>query len=181
MIPHSMIIDEFLPDFDDFRAWADVQSYGPVINPADGVEYPGICKSVPVFGTRVRLQAIMGQPVNIRTAFMRLSLEGSRAPHQAHNDALMGQYSLMLYLNRAEHCRGGTSLVRHVSGDDISYWHTDHSDPDKWQVYSMAEMQPNRAFIFRAELFHRAEPIGGFGNDPANGRLVFTCFFDVIQ
>lgn len=179
MIPHSMIIDEFLPDFDDFRAWADEQVYAPVINPADCVEYPGICKEVPVFGTRLRLQAIMQQPVHIRAAFMRLSLEGSRAPHQAHNDALMGHYSMMLYLNRPEHCRGGTSLVRHLSGDDMAHWELDHSDPSKWRVYSIAEMQPNRAFIFRAELFHRAEPVGGFGTDPTNGRLVYTAFFDV--
>lgn len=179
MIPHSMIIDGFLPDFDDFRAWADTQLYAPVVNPADGVEYPGICANVPTWGTRQRLESIFGQPVKINTAFMRLSLEGVQAPHQAHNDALMGQYSLMLYLNRAEHCQGGTSLVRHASGDDMAHWETDHSKPEMWRVYSMCEMRPNRAFIFRAELFHRAEPVNGFGRDATDGRLVYTCFFDL--
>jgi len=174
-----MIIDSFLPDFDDFRAWADTQVYAPVVNPADGVEYPGICKDVPVYGTRMRLQAIMQHPVKINAAFMRLSLAGVHVPHQSHHDGLMGQFSLMLYLNRPEHCRGGTSLVRHVSGDDMAHWEADHSRPEMWQVYSMCEMAPNRAFIFRADLMHRAEPIGGFGDNPTNGRLVYTAFFDL--
>lgn len=179
MTPHSIIVDDFLPDFDDWRAWADKQTYSPLINPADGVEYPGICKDVPVYGTRLRLEAIMQHPVKINAAFMRLSLEGSRAPHQAHHDGLMGQYSLMMYMNRPEHCQGGTGLVRHVSGDDLTHWETDHSDPDKWRVYSLCEMKANRAFIFRANLMHRAEPIGGFGTDATNGRLVYTAFFDI--
>lgn len=179
MIPHSIVIDGFLPDFDDWRAWADSQRYESVVNPADGVEYPGICKDVPTWGASQRLAAIFGQPVNIKTAFMRLSTMGVQAPHQAHHDALMGQYSLMLYLNRAEHCRGGTSLVRHVSGDDVTHWESDHNKPDMWRVYSLCEMRPNRAFIFRADLMHRAEPIGGFGSDASDGRLVYTAFFDV--
>lgn len=179
MIPHSIIIDSFLPDFDDWRAWSDKQTYAPVVNPADGVSYPGICREVPTWGAAQRLGAIFGQPVNIKAAFMRLSLQGDRVPHQAHNDVVMGQYSMMVYLNRPEHCQGGTSLVRHVSGDDFAHWQTDHSKPEMWNVYSLCEMQPNRAFIFRADLFHRAEPVGGFGTDATNGRLVFTAFFDV--
>lgn len=179
MIPHSIIIDDFLPDFDDWRAWADKQRYAPVVNPADGVEYPGICKEVPTFGTRMRLEAIMQHPVKINAAFMRLSLAGVQVPHQAHHDALMGQYSLMLYLNRAEHCQGGTSLVRHVSGDDLAHWERDTNRPEMWSVYSLCEMRPNRAFIFRADLMHRAEPVGAFGTDPTNGRLVYTAFFDI--
>ena len=179
MIPHSLIIDEFLPDFDDFRNWADRQIYAPVINPADGVEYPGICSHVPTYGTRLRLEAIMQHPVKINAAFMRLSLAGVHVPHQAHHDGLMGQYSMMLYLNRAKHCQGGTSLVRHVSGDDLAHWETDHSKPEMWCAYSLCEMAPNRAFIFRADLMHRAEPVGGFGDGAENGRLVYTAFFDL--
>jgi hypothetical protein len=187
MTPHSIIIDDFLPDFDGWREWADTAKYDPIENPVDGVVYPGICTAIPSFGTQQRLSLVMGTNVKVRTLFMRLSLEGIAVPHQAHTDAVMGEFSLMLYLNRAEHCRGGTSLVRHVSGMDshpttpeqVALWEQDTNAPDRWSIYSMAEMKPNRAFIFRSDLFHRAEPIGGFGAGPTNGRLVLTAFFDL--
>lgn len=187
MTPHSIIIDDFLSDFEGWREWADTAKYQPIENPVDGVVYPGICTAIPSFGTQQRLSLVMGANVKLRTLFMRLSLDGVDVPHQAHTDAVMGEYSLMLYLNRAEHCRGGTSLVRHVSGMDshpttpeqVAMWERDTNAPGKWSIYSMAEMKPNRAFIFRSDLFHRAEPVGGFGTDSTNGRLVLTAFFDL--
>lgn len=179
MIPHSIVIDQFLPDFDDWRAWADKQVYAPVANPIDGVEYPGICHSVPTWGMSQRLAGIFGQAVKIRCAFMRLSLAGVHVPHQTQNDTVIGQYTVIVYLNRAEHCQGGTALVRHISGDDLAHWDTDHSKPEMWEAYSLCEMKPNRAFIFRSELFHRTQPVNGFGSSTHDGLLVLTCFADV--
>lgn len=187
MIPHSLVIDHFLPDLQGWREWADTATYEDVVNPLDGVSYPGICKDVPAYGTRKRLESVMGSAVRINTIFTRLSLAGVPVPHQAHTDAVMGQFSLMVYLNRAEHCRGGTSLVRHVNGMDRNpldeeqrmTWERDTNIPEMWKPYSMCNMQPNRAFIFQADLMHRAEPIGGFGDSPENGRLVLTAFFDL--
>lgn len=174
---HSLIIDEFLSDFDHWRAWADKAEYADVVNPADGVSYPGICTKVPTWGIRNRLQGIMGSQVRIKTAFLRLSTQGVHVPHQAHHDGIMGDYSLMLYLNRPEHCRGGTELVRHLVDDEL--WSIDHSNPDRWGVYSRCEMRSNRAFLFDAHLMHRASPVGGFGQDARNGRLVYTAFFNL--
>lgn len=176
---HSVILDDFLPDFAGWRAWADGLKFAPERNPVDGVEYPGICTAVPTHGTRVRLSAIMGRPVQLHALFLRLSLEGVHVPHQAHHDADMGDFSLMLYLNRPEHCRGGTSLLEHVSGvdPDVDTWKRDTNRPEQWRVVSLCQMVPNRAFVFRSRLWHRAEPIGGFGTDSANGRLVLTGFF----
>jgi hypothetical protein len=176
---HSVILDDFLPDFEGWRAWADGLTFRDELNPADGVNYPGICREVPTFGTRARLSAIMGRPVKLHTLFMRLSLEGTPAPHQAHNDAAMGDFSLMVYLNRRKHCQGGTALLEHISGrePDLETWQRDTNRPHMWREYSLCQMAPNRAFIFRSNLWHRAEPVGGFGTDPANGRLVMTGFF----
>lgn len=175
---HSLIVDDWLYDFEGWRQWADGLTYEDEVNPVDGVRYPGIYRHVPAWGTRQRLAAFFGD-VRINALFLRLSLAGVDVPHQAHNDALMGRYSLMVYMNRAEHCHGGTSLVRHVDGDVCQEsWQRDTNIPERWQVTSMCEMQPNRAFIFRADLMHRAEPIGGFGTDATDGRLVMTCFFD---
>lgn len=191
MKPHSLIIDDFLTTFDELRAYADEAVYQDIENPVDGVSYPGICAYVPrpcqteIVGN---LSAVMGAEVIPHRIFMRLSKADVPVPHQAHTDATMGQFSLMLYMNRAEHCKGGTSLVRHKqtgmcrnprNEQELSYWKRDCNSPDEWDILNLCRMQPNRAFIFDATLFHRAEPIGGFGDDAKNGRLVLTCFFSI--
>lgn len=176
---HSMILDDFLSDFAGWRAWADTCKFTDQVNPADAVSYPAICTAVPTYGTIRRLSALMGRPVEITASFLRLSLGGVPVPHQAHHDGLMGDFSCMLYLNRAEHCAGGTSLLEHTSGEepDAQTWERDTNVPQMWRVKSLCEMVPNRAFIFRSTLLHRAEPIGGFGDSVKNGRLVWTTFF----
>jgi hypothetical protein len=177
---HSMVIDDFLPDFTGWRAWADTCSFRDEVNPADGVSYPAICRDVPTYGTQQRLAAIMGRPVNLHALFLRLSLAGVPVPHQAHHDQAMGDFSLMLYLNRPEHCQGGTALLEHADGEpDEPTWRRDTNTPDKWRVLSLCQMRANSAFIFRSNLWHRAEPIGGFGDSTANGRLVMTGFFSL--
>lgn len=176
---HSVILDDFMPGFAGWRAWADGLEYRDEVNPADGVTYPGIYRDVPTFGTRCRLSQVMGRPIELHALFLRLSLEGVTVPHQAHHDALMGDFSMMVYMNRAKDCRGGTALLEHVSGQDpdVATWLRDTNRPHMWKERALVQMVPNRAFIFRSSLWHRAEPVGGFGADAADGRLVLTGFF----
>jgi hypothetical protein len=175
---HSVILDDFLPDFASWRAWADGCKFTDESNPADGVTYPAICTAVPTYGTIRRLSAVMGRPIEITASFLRLSLGGAKAPHFAHHDGVMGDFSCMLYLNRPEHCAGGTALLDHVAGKiDEETWARDTNVPEKWRVKSLCEMVPNRAFIFRSTLWHAALPAGGFGSDARDGRLVWTTFY----
>jgi hypothetical protein len=120
---------------------------------------------------------------------MRLSPDGVHVPHPVHTDISMGKYSLMLYLNRAEHCRGGTSILKHIESgmvrtprteEEFALWQRDMRNPEAWSYVDAAEMAPNRAFIFDADMYHRAEPEGGFGKDATDGRLVLTMFFDPV-
>lgn len=186
----AMVLDEFIDDFPRERVSADLATYGDYTNPWDGVVYPGINAAVPehladeIVG---KVEAVMGFRIVPRAIFTRLSLKGSQPPHQAHTDASMGQYSLMLYLNRAEHCSGGTSLLRNretgeernpVDAYGEQVWKRDTNNPVAWEKTLTCGMKPNRAFIFSADLYHRAEPIGGFGTTPQDGRLVLTMFFD---
>lgn len=174
------IIDDFLPAdiFAALRRHCDHVSYAGVTNPVDGVLYPNISLDIPA-----AVVEFLGKP---KTAFMRLSLKGVKAPHQAHTDTLMGDRSLMLYLSRVEHCKGGTALVQHIptgmysdpfDEEEEEIWKRDTNQPDCWEIYEMADMQPNRAVFFNAHLMHRAEPVGGFGTDAKNGRLVLTAFY----
>lgn len=184
-----MIVDNAIDGFEALRAYADTAVFRDHRNGPDGVVYPLICTDVPaaVAAQVVGLAAeyMQREPQNA-LVFMRLSPKGAPAPHQAHADHVMGTVSLMLYLNRAEHCQGGTSLVRHratgmATGAEAEAnpeaWSRDTNRPDAWEVVSMAAMKPNRAFVFDANLMHRAEPIGGFGRGRQDARLVLTGFF----
>ncbi len=180
-VPAPQVLDDFLPEFVRWRAFADGAYYADVVSPVDGVAYPGIVdlsQAAPLFVGL--LGRAMGRPVSINHLFMRLSLAGMHPPHWAHHDALMGDWSMMLYLCRPEHCEGGTALLEHVSGTDPddATWTRDTNRPEQWRTLSVCPMATNRAFIFPARMWHAALPKGGFGTSAADGRLVLTAFFN---
>ncbi len=174
-----LVIDDFHPDFEGLRELADVLDYRDVVSPVDAVTYPGICR-IEDLGIRELLAQAMGRPVTVNYQFLRLSLAGTEQPHWAHHDATMGEYSLMLYMSRADVCKGGTALLEHLEYDQHvpeEIWRRDTNRRAQWRVVSEIPMAPNRAFIFRAPLWHAAQPFGGFGKDAIDGRLVLTAFF----
>ena len=184
-----MIVDHFFKDFDAVRTWADDAIYVDVKSPQDGVVYPNICAMLPDWVAAQaldRLQELVGFEPQDVVMFCRLSPKGCHAPHGAHTDTVMGDWSLMVYLNRASDCQGGTELVKHVETGldrnptteaEYATWVADNNVADRWAPVLSCEMAPNRAFIFPAHLMHRAAPVGGFGSDTRDGRLVLTAFF----
>jgi hypothetical protein len=182
-------IRHFLSDYYSFRHLCDSVSYDGVTSPIDGVFYPGVSLYIPedvVQEVADKLERYEGKTITINTIFLRLSLEGVVAPHQAHTDLTYGKKSLMLYLTRDAQCQGGTAILKHVSGidynpkdeDELAIMQMDQNNYDKWMITNYCDMQQNKAFIFDAGLIHRAEPVGGFGKDARDGRLVLTAFYD---
>tara|TARA_R110002096_G_scaffold152085_1_gene315014 strand:+ start:3548 stop:4129 length:582 start_codon:yes stop_codon:yes gene_type:complete len=183
------IADDFIPEYPAFRRFLDGCDYKGMVNPADGVFYPGVTDDIPRYVSKcvkIAITKAAGFEVDIKCQFLRLSVDGVKAPHQAHNDKLMSEYLCIHYLNRPEDCQGGTSFVRHIetgmdgqpeNSAEFEAWERDHSIPDAWEVLSMCEMKENRAFIYPAEAMHRAEPVGGFGKGAEDGRLVMVTFF----
>ena len=183
-----MIVDGFLDTFDDLKAHAMAVDYTGVTNPADGILYPDITADIPVEvvdEVQFRLNKVIGRPVTINTIFMRLTSSNTHgAPHQAHTDTIMGNYTMLLYLQDGP---GGTSFVKHketgmvtdpMTPYELEAWQRDTNIPEAWEITEMVEMKENRANIIPANLFHRAEPVGGFGDDVSNGRIVLTAFFE---
>lgn len=112
---NQLTIDNFLPHFEALRLYADRAEYGPVESGVDGVTYPGISTQLPepvVDDVIQALRDVVGD-VQVNTLFMRLTTEGTPAPHQAHTDTVMGKGSLMVYLTPEPLCEGGTAFVRH--------------------------------------------------------------------
>jgi hypothetical protein len=159
-------------------------------NDVDSIFYPGVSDKIPEEIKReiqAKLEDLLGISVKMNFVFMRLSVSGVDCPHEVHTDASMGNLSLMLYLNRINDCLGGTSFVRHVetgatsnpvNEKQMKVWKNDCNNFYAWQMVDCVEMFPNRGVIFDASKFHRALPVGGFGKDAKDGRLVLTVFFD---
>lgn len=190
---YSHISDNFFSDPLKVRKEVLGKSHAGRVNPFDKVFYPDINID---FGTDV-IQEIIGNislivqaPIKDPVIFTRLSVKGVKAPHSAHTDTIMAQYTLLVYLNPTEQCQGGTELVEHISGklsvnpttqDLVDLWKADTNIQDKWKVVSNCPMAFNRAFLIDSNLFHRAQPFEGFGTDLQDGRLVLTCFFNIQE
>jgi hypothetical protein len=189
--PYTYILDDFLQQWSQLRAYADRAVFENITSPVDQVVYPHICAVIPDrFREEVefQLQAVFGVKPIIKHLFMRMSPAGVPVPHEAHTDLVMGQWSLMLYMNREFNCKGGTDLVQHIgSGLDVhprndhemEIWKRDHNIRAAWATNLSVKMVANRAFIFPAYLMHRAEPIGGFGRTQLDARMVLTAFFNL--
>lgn len=189
MVKGAIVADDFLDNFGEFNDWARQQDYAVTHNPFDGVEYPDIVVLNPQaeIGQAVqsKASALNGFEVRANALFLRLTnAHTSTPPHQAHNDTAMGRMTFILYMQDGP---GGTSLVRHkYSGMNTnprgefehSLWARDTNVPEAWEIEEMFDMKANRAIMYPAMCMHRAEPIGGFGDDVETGRLVLTAFFD---
>lgn len=183
------VISDFFPNFDEVRAQLDELDYSAAVNPYDNVEYQGICTEIPQSIKNHVYSAInhfFGRFPDNTNLFLRLSTEGVTVPHQAHNDESMGNWAMMIYVNRPEHCAGGTEFIDHVDHpmangptDDagVEVWKRDNNDKNKWMVIDTVKMGSNKALVFPAKRMHRAVDPVSFGTTPKDGRLLLICFF----
>jgi hypothetical protein len=192
MKPVIAIFDDFFlePDaaFDEIVAHGD---FTDITNPVDGVTYPTINTRLPVWvesGLRTKLKKIIGHTVIPKFTFARLMLNGHKSPHTVHSDLSMGKYSAHIYLSKNWPLGSGTSFyfhktegVRHRLESDQNQLQIDLHDENKWIQYFNAQAKYNRILIHEAALWHCAEPIRGFGDNLLNGRVVLTCFFDILE
>lgn len=181
-----LVIDNFLASFDELKEHSLACNFGDIVNPADGVVYPHINLDIPrrvINETKEKLAQIFGA-VHVNYAFLRMSPKGVFAPQAVHTDCSMGKYSLMLYLNNAD---GGTAMMAHkasgISQAPAEEFFLEVTTPDKnnidaWEVIGISEMKENRAAIFAAKRYHCAMPVGGFGENQSDARIVMTVFFD---
>jgi hypothetical protein len=195
------VIDDFMPDFEAFRARALEAEYKPL---GGGMLETGLYTEY--FGEPSvieRIAAVVGYPLvpadpkgtgrfSLRTSRMNMGLD-------IHADAcLLGG---ILYLNRAEHCQGGTSVFRHratglfafpneaeqaglgLASDATGYFdyfcRKEGMDRGKWEEVARAEMKPNRLVLIGGGLFHSHSSV--FGNDLADGRLVQLYFLNARE
>ena len=194
---YAFIVDDFIKSVDSVREIAINSKPADLVNPEDNQQYSRVhvlaADSPLLARTCTNLSTIMGSRIQPTLAFFRFSYEGGYVPYHAHSDAFMDcQYTAVTYLNKAEHCRGGTCFLRHV-GTGLTRWnkHTDPEDharmqsegaePLAWVEEFGVPMAPGRVVIYPSELIHWSQPLGGFGSTPEDGRLVFVTLFNLVK
>lgn len=181
------IFDDFLTTYSQLKNSAENGEFKDHANNVDSVVYPLVCPDIPNEVTaeiEKKLNELFGRPIKINTIFMRRSPKGVHVPHQAHTDNSMGRWSMMIYMDDLE--GAGTALISHfrtgiayAPGDNlfINMLGSDIHDSSQWRVDDLIQMKENRAAIFKSHRFHRAEPVGGYG-EGIESRVVLTVFFD---
>lgn len=132
-----------------------------------------------------------GGAVVPNSMFFRVTNEGMERAY-IHSDRESGSHTCICYIT--EHAEpSGTAFFMHkrtglrrmpsfaemqeagileeLKADMVS------RDPDKWVQTDYVSGRYNRALIFSAPLFHSRFPLEGFGQSPADGRLVWVSHF----
>jgi hypothetical protein len=197
MVPHVIVIDDFLPNAQELRERAlklnySVEGRYPGLNSAEKINIPGLDEAVSRF---------VWEPVSapwtadFSHGSCRLALAKDDRPGRIHID--QSHWSGILYLSRPEDCRGGTEFFRHrPTGTDhlpltkealneagySSYEELraeildkDALDRSKWELTMTVPMRFNRLVLLQPQYWHTSGE--AFGDSIENGRLVYLMFF----
>lgn len=177
-------VDNFFDDFDSIREKVLTRDFSDGFNTADGVTYPHLSTDIPKCLNDQIVESI-GSPVE---QFLRMSPSGVIAPHPIHSDTLQSEVTLLVYFNAPpDGVSAGTAIVKHKetglietprNQEELSIWQASYQRPDDWEIVHLFEMVPNRAVMFDSRLMHMAMPVDGFGETPADARLIYGAFFD---
>lgn len=189
-------IDQFASDFRAVREAVICSDFSTKRGP-DGALYSGISQfEVPHWFDL--LGKYLGKPITPKISAFRLNLAGELPHSWVHSDDICAQFATVLYMNTYEQCKGGTAFWRHKdlgidrlpTRDALRSMGIDDEDfyqriPEHWKQLELWEqtelisMYPNRLITYPTSLFHSRYPFEGFGTGPADGRLIWICFYDL--
>lgn len=192
MRPVIAQFDDFFAAPEEWRADLLKRGFSDYVSEWDGVTYPGICKEImddEREWLECRLSDMLEEQVSIVTVFGRVTHKGLKgAPNRIHSDGSMAQYSAHIYLSEEWPAHSGTAFWHYA--DDHSAKHTDckylaealgsSQDVSQWRHRFTFGGKFNSILIHDAALWHSAEPFGGWGDSAETGRLVLTCFFNIV-
>lgn len=194
-----IVVDGALPAIraEELRAAMDGATYEPVVS--ENVRFQGVCKDPLPEGRQVIADAL-GFPVewiNIEKQFWKLSLAGEDHEFRVHSDKAHSRQVALLYFSRDAHATGGTSFWQHRSGiwavpdgevllkaginpQDFDVWVDNECfKPEEWTCKDTVCFRFNRLLVTPTAAFRSRAPFEGWGNCSKDGRLVWTCLFNV--
>lgn len=107
-------------------------------------------------------------------SFFRRSEVGQSEPHYIHHDAMMGDWTAILYLNPEPHPGDGTIFWEHRSslwGGDVAHMDDARNFTERFRV----KAKFNRAVIFPSKWFHSRALFDNYGHG-ADARLIQVAF-----
>jgi hypothetical protein len=197
MIPHLIVIDDFLNNAEAVRAEALTLNYSvpgrfPGLNSVEKLNIGGLNQ---VISTLVHEPVRTPWTKDFSHGSCRLALAKDDKPGRIHVD--QSDWSGILYLSRDEDCQGGTEFFRHKrtrtdrvpvnleklgqigysSYEDMQHEILDQDalDRSKWDHTMTVPMRFNRLILLQPQYWHTSGP--SFGDSVENGRLVFLMFF----
>lgn len=194
MIP-GLVFDHFAEDAQAVRQAVIAGGFSNETGP-DGALYTGISQyAVPHWPARIA--ELLGCPIAPRLSCFRLNLKGELPHSWVHSDDICAQFASVLYLNPSEQCAGGTAFWKHkalgmsyllspgqlrASGMDVAsfraFMDREWKDLTFWEQTGFVPMQFNRLVTYPTRFFHSRYPFEAFGSTPADGRLIWVCFYD---
>lgn len=194
---HTLLqIDNFAPDIAEVRKAVIEGEFSTETGP-DGFQYTGISKlQVPHWFDLIA--GAIEHPIIPRLSVFRLNLAGELPHSWVHSDDICARFASVLYLNLPHQCQGGTAFWQHTglrldhmpSLEEMRATETnvdwflammnrEWKDLTFWEQTGMVGMKFNRFITYPTSMFHSRYPHEGFGATPADGRLVWACFYDV--
>ena len=193
-----IVVDDFSPDALSIRDTVVAEGFGTEKGP-DGLDYTGINQHQ--FPQLIALlEKAVERKVLPRLSCFRLNLAGENPHSWIHSDDICAKYASVLYLNLPGQCQGGTAFWTHTglgidrmpSAEDLkragyseSWFCTmmkrEWNDLTFWKQNSFVGMKFNRFITYPTSLFHSRFPFDPFGTSAVDGRLIWVCFYDVIE
>ena len=197
MVPHLFVIDDFLRNPEQIRAQALTFNYSvpgrfPGLNSVEKLNIDGLDQIV---STLVHEPVRAPWTKDFSHGSCRLALAKDDKPGRIHID--QSHWSGILYLSKAEDCRGGTEFFRHKrTGTDrvpmdleslkrlgySSYEELkqdildkDALDHSHWERTMTVPMRFNRLILLQPHYWHTSGL--SFGDSVENGRLVYLMFY----
>lgn len=94
------------------------------------------------------------------------------------NNMCLFNWTVIVYLNTPDQCRGGTNLYRHIPTGDIhnekgiDFYKPDYPDASKWELMETVKMKFNRALLCPAWRFHGLDFT--FGDTKESARMTLN-------
>jgi hypothetical protein len=201
MLISSIAVDDFYPAPNAVRHIALKLEYGS--QEYQGHTYKGIGLGYKPEQADRFLGDVFGRPAKIEMEYFRLGTKNEEPTTYIHADQCIGEWAAVWYLSEApSDVVAGTAFWRHkelglTEMPDIAYatqkfgdkefpadylvqkLNEDGMDESKWDMVGLIPQKFNRLACYNSKLFHSRYPYNGFGTTPADGRIVWTAFFNL--
>lgn len=191
-----LVKDDFFADVTALRADVISKGFSTIHNPADGVDYKGIqLRDKAEFADSI--SDLVGFPVKVNTAAMRINFKGEDPGSAIHADHSMGEFAGVGYLTPKNAPVTGTAFwtdkiygleempqrgelarLGVTESQLVTHLRAKANDASWWTNSGFIAARPGRFITYPTKRFHSRYPFAAFGETPETARIVLAIFYD---